>query len=356
MGGIKVKNPERIAFFIDHASPAPNQKIANLHAMMREFAKAQGIILHDVGEGVCHQIVAEEGYVVSGDLAMGADSHTCTYGAMGVLAAGIGSTDLAAAMLTGQSWLKVPESIKISFIGDLSEGVYAKDLIIYLVGLFGSDGATYKSIEFYGTGLEKMSLESKMTLCNMVIEMGAKNGIVCDSSTGMKAEEDAKYQAEIEIDLSKLTPYVSKPHAVDNTALIEDVVGIPIHQGFLGSCTNGRIEDIRIAAKILKGKKIAENVRFIVTPASKTILLQAIKEGLIEILVEAGATLVTPGCGACVGTHNGIPGNGETVISSTNRNFKGRMGNNQSFIYLASPATVAASVLYGKITDPRSLR
>lgn len=356
MGGVKVKNPERIAFFIDHASPAPNQKIANLHAMMREFAKAQGIILHDVGEGVCHQIVAEKGYVAAGDLAMGADSHTCTYGAMGAFASGIGSTDLAAAMLTGQIWLKVPESIKISLAGSFAEGVYAKDLIIYLVGLFGSDGANYKSIEFYGSGLDKMSLESKMTLCNMVIEMGAKNGIVCDSSTEMKAEEGAKYQEEMEIDLSKLTPYVSKPHAVDNTAPIEDVEGIIIHQGFLGSCTNGRIEDIRTAAKILKGKKIAENVRFIVAPASKAVFLQSIKEGLIEILTEAGATFTTPGCGACVGTHNGIPGNGENVISSTNRNFKGRMGNNQSSIYLASPATVAASVLYGKITDPRSLR
>ena len=201
-----------------------------------------------------------------------------------------------------------------------------------------------------------MSLESKMTLCNMVIEMGAKNGIVCDSSTGVKAEETAKYHEEIEIDLSKLGPYISKPHAVDNTAMIEDVAGIPIHQGFLGSCTNGRIEDIRIAAELLKGKKVAENVRFIVTPASRAILLQAIKEGLVEILTEAGASFVTPGCGACVGTHNGIPGDGENVISSTNRNFKGRMGNNKASIYLASPATVPASVLYGKITDPRSLR
>lgn len=356
MGGVKVRDPKKIAFFIDHASPAPNQKIANLHTMMREFANTQGIILHDVGEGVCHQIVAEKGYVVAGDLALGADSHTCTYGAMGVFASGIGSTDLAAAMLTGQAWLKVPESIKISLVGELPEGVYAKDLIIYLVGLIGSDGATYKSIEFYGQGLDKMSLESKMTLCNMVIEMGAKNGIVCDSSTGVKAEETAKYHEEIEIDLSKLAPYISKPHAVDNTAMIEDVAGIPIHQGFLGSCTNGRIEDIRIAAELLKGKKVAENVRFIVTPASRAILLQAIKEGLVEILTEAGASFVTPGCGACVGTHNGIPGDGENVISSTNRNFKGRMGNNKASIYLASPATVAASVLYGKITDPRSLR
>ncbi|MGE5678427.1 MAG: aconitase family protein, partial [Pseudomonadota bacterium] len=216
MGGKEVKNPGNIAFFIDHASPAPNQKIANLHAMMREFAREQGIVLYDIGEGVCHQIVAERGYVSAGDLVMGADSHTCTYGAMGALASGIGSTDLAAAMLTGQIWLKVPESIKINLVGDFQEGVYAKDLILYLVGLFGSDGANYRSVEFHGPGLDKMSFGSKMTLCNMVIEMGAKNGIVCDKAAKVTPDEHAKYIEEINVDLSAITPYVSKPHAVDN--------------------------------------------------------------------------------------------------------------------------------------------
>lgn len=355
MGGAKVANPQNIAFIIDHAAPAPNQLIANLHSGMREFVKEQNIIFHDVGEGVCHQLVVENGYVKPGDLVLGADSHTCTYGALGALATGVGSTDLAAAMMTGQSWFKVPGTIRINLNGKLPQGVYAKDLILYLVGKFGSDGATYQSIEFYGDALEELSLESKLTIANMVVEMGAKNGIICDSSTGMYSDSDAEYSKVVDVDLSALVPYVAKPHSVDNLASIEEVAGITINQGYLGSCTNGRIEDIRVAAKILKGNKVKEGIRFYVTPASKDVYMKALKEGLVEILIDAGAIFITPGCGACVGTHNGIPGNGENVISSTNRNFRGRMGNNQSFVYLASPATVAASVITGKITDPREL-
>lgn len=353
MGGEKVKNHKKIALFIDHASPAPNQRIANLHMLMRKFAKEQEIIIHDVGEGVCHQIVLEEKYIKTGDLVLGADSHTCSYGAIGALASGIGSTDLAAVMLTGQSWLRVPSTIRVNLIGNFLRGVYAKDLILYLIGKLGSEGANYKSIEFCGESLEKMTLGSKITISNMVIEMGAKYGIICDSTTKIKSDDNAEFEKYINIDLSKLMPYIAKPHQVDNVSAIDEVIGIPIHQGFIGSCTNGRIEDLRIAAKIIEGRTIAKGTRLIVIPASKKVFVQAIKEGIVEILTEAGATFISPGCGACVGTHNGIPGDGENVISSTNRNFKGRMGNSNANVYLASPATVAASVLYGRITDPR---
>lgn len=355
MGGTKVYNPQSTAFILDHAAPCPNQKIAVLHSMIREFVKEQDILFYDVGEGICHQLIVENGYIKPGDLVLGADSHTCTYGALGALAMGVGATDLAAAMLTGKSWFKVPETIRINLKGSFTNGVYSKDLALYLIGLIKSDGASGKSVEFYGESLENMSLSDKLTLCNMVVEMGANNGIVCDSTTGIVSDEDALFERIIDVDLSQLVPFIAKPHKVDNVVPIEDAKDIPISQGFLGSCTNGRIEDLRIAAKILKGRKVHKDVRFLVTPASKKVLLQAVREGVFEILMESGAVFITPGCGACVGTHNGIPGDGENVISSTNRNFKGRMGNNKSFIYLASPAVVAASVLNGKITDPRDI-
>ncbi|MDK2836375.1 MAG: 3-isopropylmalate/(R)-2-methylmalate dehydratase large subunit [Thermosediminibacterales bacterium] len=355
MGGQKVKNPDKTAFVLDHASPCPNQKIAALHTMMREFASEQNIILYDVGEGICHQLIIENGHIKAGELVLGADSHTCTYGAIGALACGVGATDLAAAMFTGKSWFKVPETIRINLHGKFPSGVYAKDLILYLIGKLGSNGATYKSVEFYGEPLEKMTLSSKLTITNMVVEMGAKNGVICDSTTGMKSDPDARFERIIDVNLSKLEAYVAAPHRVDNIKKAKDLSHVKINQGFLGSCTNGRIEDLRIAAQILKGKRIPHDVRLLITPASKKVFLQAVKEGLVETLIEAGGVFITPGCGACVGTHNGIPGDNENVISSTNRNFKGRMGNNKAFIYLASPATVAASVLKGRITDPKEL-
>lgn len=356
MGGEKVVRSDNVVFVLDHAAPAPNQGIAQLHAMMREFAREQGILLYDLGEGICHQVVIENGHIKQGDLALGADSHTCTYGAVGALATGIGATEMAAAMFTGKSWFKVPDTFRINLHNSFPAGVFAKDLILYLIGKIGSDGASYKSVEFYGQSLEEMTLSDKLTICNMIVEMGAKNGIICDSTTGVTAEPQAKVEKTYDIDLSELEPYVAVPHRVDNAQKAKELGGITISQGFLGSCTNGRIEDLRVAAEILRGKRIPSGVRLLITPASKRVFLQAVREGLVETLTEAGGVFVTTGCGACVGTHNGIPGNGDNVISSTNRNFKGRMGNNQAPIYLASPATVAASVLMGKITDPRAVR
>jgi len=356
MGGKDVVRPENVAFVIDHAAPCPTQKIAQLHAIMRKFASQQGIVLYDVGEGICHQLVAESGCIKPGDLAIGADSHTCTYGAQGALATGVGSTELAAAMLTGKVWLKVPESFRITFSGQLPAGVYAKDLVLYLIGRLGSDGASYKSLEFYGDSLEGMTLADKLTICNMVVEAGAKNGVICDSTTGMRHDPGALFADEFDIDLSALEPYVAAPHSVDNAVPVSELESVSIQQGFIGSCTNGRIEDLRAAAEILAGRRVAAGVRLYIIPASKRVFLQAIREGLVEALTEAGGVFITSGCGPCVGTHNGIPGDGDTVISSSNRNFKGRMGNNQALIYLASPATVAASVLSGRITDPRRVR
>ena len=351
MGARKVFAPEKIAFVLDHASPAPNQKIAQLHSLIRTFAYEQGTVLYDVGEGICHQLIIENNHIKSGDLVLGADSHTCSYGALGAMATGVGATELAAAMFTGMSWFKVPETYRIDLCGNMPPGVYAKDLILYLIGKFGADGASYKSLEFYGDVLETMPLADKITICNMVVEMGAKNGFICDSTTGLASQPGAKFAEEIAVDLSQLVPYVAVPHRIDNVKSVRDVAGTPISQAFLGSCTNGRIEDLRIAAAILKGQKIPRHVRLIITPASKKVFLQAMKEGLVEILADAGGVFTTTGCGACVGTHMGVPGNDENVISSTNRNFKGRMGNNQAPIYLASPATVAASALQGRITE-----
>ncbi len=356
MNGRKVARPDRIAFVIDHASPCPNQKIAGLHAMMRRFAAEQGITLYDVGEGICHQLTVENGHVRSGDLAIGADSHTCTYGALGALATGVGSTELAAAMLTGQSWFKVPASYRVELSGSPGPGVHAMDIALHLVGLLGSDGAAYRSLEFCGAALERLGRSDKLTLCNMVVEAGAKNGVVCDSTTGVRSEPGARFERVVDIDLSALRPCVAAPHRVDNVKPVEAVASVEVQQGFIGSCTNGRIEDLRVAAAILAGRKVAPGVRLLVIPASKRVFLQAVREGLVETLTDAGAVFITTGCGPCVGTHNGVPGDGDTVISSSNRNFKGRMGNNQAPIYLASPATVAASVLTGRITDPRQVR
>jgi 3-isopropylmalate/(R)-2-methylmalate dehydratase large subunit len=355
MNGDKIKNPEKIFFILDHAAPAKNQKIANTHKFIREFANEHGIKTFEVGEGICHQLVIENDLVKEGDLAIGADSHTCTYGAVGALSTGVGSTDLAASMVTGKNWFRVPESIKIIFKGRLRKGVYAKDLILKLVGDIGSNGAAYKSIEFHGEGTESLGLSDRLTIANMVVETGAKNGVFFNSNKNLFPDENAEYQNIIEVDLNKITPMISLPHTVDNVVSIEKVIGKKIHQGFLGSCTNGRIEDLRIASQILKNKRINKNCRFILNPASKDILKKAFEEGIMQTLLDAGATLATPGCGACVGTHNGIPADGENVISSSNRNFLGRMGNNQSNIFLGSPAVVAASLLKGEITDPREV-
>lgn len=362
MGGTHIWDSEKMALVIDHASPAPNQRIASLHDLMRTFAKEQNIKLYDVGDGICHQLMIENEHVKPGQLVLGADSHTCTYGAIGTFATGVGSTDLAGVMLTGSTWVKVPDSIKINLNGQLQKGVVAKDLILHLVGKLGIQGATYESIEFCGEAIEAMGVDSRMTLANMVIEMGAKAGLV--STKGLElpyefehieADEDANYVRTYNIDVSSLEPQIAIPHSPDNVKDISEVEGVEIQQAFIGSCTNGRLEDLHEAAKILNGKKVHPNVRLIIAPASRKVFLDALKDGTVEILTAAGASFLPSGCGPCVGTHQGVPGNGENIASATNRNFQGRMGNRDSNVYLGSPAFVAAAALTGKITNPQSL-
>jgi 3-isopropylmalate/(R)-2-methylmalate dehydratase large subunit len=352
---------------MDHSSPSPLEGVSALHTQMREFGKKTGCTIYDVGEGVCHQLIPEQGHVVPGDLMVGCDSHTCTYGAVNVFSTGVGSTDGAAAMASGKLWFKVPETMKVTFNGELQPGVYSKDLVLFLAGEIGADGATYKALEFHGPVIDALSVEARMTISNMAIEVGAKAGLMpADEKTlqwfdgrGARtpdpkdADADAEYCCDLVYDANEIGPQIAKPHSVDNVSPIEEVAGTPIQQGFIGTCTNGRLEDLHIAADILRGKGLAPGVRLIVAPASRGIYLDAIADGTISTLVEAGAAVVTPGCGPCVGTHNGVPSDGENVISTANRNFKGRMGNSNAFIYLGSPATVAASVLTGAITDPR---
>jgi 3-isopropylmalate/(R)-2-methylmalate dehydratase large subunit len=359
MGGTEVWDSSKVIFVIDHAAPAPNERIANLHSLMREFTKQQGITLYDVGSGICHQLMVENEHVKPGQLVLGADSHTCTYGALGAFATGVGSTDLAAVLLTGKTWIKVPETIKIQLNGKLQPGVSAKDLILFLVGELGIDGATYKAIEFTGEALTDLSLDSRLTIANMAIEMGAKAGFVDTEGLVLpyefeeiKADGDAIYEKVYIYDISKLEPQISIPHSPDNVKPISEVEGNLIQQAFLGSCTNGRLEDLQEAASILNGKSIHPDVRFMVATASKEVYLKALQDGTLEILTRAGATVLPSGCGPCVGTHLGVPGNDEGIISSTNRNFRGRMGNRNSNVYLSSPASVAASALYGKVTNP----
>lgn len=363
----KVFDPAKVAMVIDHSAPSPNEGVSALHKLMREFSGEQGITLYDIGEGVCHQLMPERGHVGAGDLVIGADSHTCTYGALNAFSTGVGSTDLAAAMATGKLWFKVPETIRFECNGVLPPGVFAKDLILYLIGQVTADGATYKAAEYAGEAISALSVDARMTVSNMAIEMGAKAGLMEPDDKLKKwlaahgrtdwnpvwPDPDAVYHQVLRYDVSNLEPQVAKPHTVDNVSPISEVAGTPIQQAVIGTCTNGRLEDLRIAASILAGRKTHPNVRLIVAPASRTVLLEAIKEGIISTLVEAGAAVVTPGCGPCVGTHNGVPSDGENVISTANRNFKGRMGNSNAFIYLASPATVAASAIAGEIADPR---
>ncbi|MDD5019509.1 MAG: 3-isopropylmalate dehydratase large subunit [Candidatus Omnitrophica bacterium] len=358
----------KFAIVIDHSAPSPNMGVSAVHKKLRDFSRDKGLLLYDIGCGVCHQVIPEKGHVLPGDLVLGADSHTCTYGALGALSTGVGSTDLSISLACGKNWFKVPSSIKIVVAGNLPRGVYSKDLILHIIGDLKADGATYKSVEFYGPCIEALSMDARFTICNMGVEMGAKFSVIpADKKTfawlagrntmrkpnPQCADKDAVYDLVKEYDASRIGPQLAKPHTVDNNAEIEELEGTHIDEAYLGTCTNGRLEDLEIAAKILKGHKVHKDVRFIVAAASKDIYLKAVEKGLITVLVEAGASVVTPGCGPCVGTHNGVPSSGEVVVSSANRNFKGRMGNPESYIYLASPATVAASALEGRIADPR---
>lgn len=355
--------------FIDHASPSPRKELSNTHSKLRNFCKKTSAGIFDIGEGISHQIVAEN-YAKPGDIVIGADSHSCTAGALGAFATGMGSTDIALAYGLGKVWFKVPETFKIVLNGDLQKGVYAKDIILYLIGLIGADGATYKALEFTGETVKNLSMESRLTISNMAVEAGAKVGLFStdektkeylelqgrgDDYKEIYPDEDANYEKIIEIDVSKIEPQVAFPHTVDNTRNIKDAVGVKIDQVYIGTCTNGRIEDLRIAANILENRKKSDDIRLIIAPASKNIYLQALKEGLIEIFIKAGATVLPPGCGPCVGVHAGIPSDGEKLLSTQNRNFHGRAGNPKSEIYLSSPATAAISAITGVITDPREV-
>lgn len=368
MGATQVHDPQTYAMVIDHNSPSPLAAVSNIHTKMRTYCREVGCILYDIGEGISHQILPEHGHCAPGELVLGADSHSCTYGAFNCASTGVGSSDLAAATFTGKLWFKVPASMKLYCHGSLPKAVYAKDLILNLVGDVTADGATYLSVEYLGPVIAELSIDDRMCMANMAVEMGAKFGLMeADAKTlewlkgrvnrpfqPVTSDADAEYAEVREYNASHLVPMVAKPHSTDNVAPVEEVEGTAINQGNVGTCTNGRLSDIEICAKILKGKHVHPDCRFIINPASKEVMVQAMNKGYVQTIVEAGGVFVTPGCGDCVGTHNGIPADGETVISTANRNFLGRMGNPTGVgIYLASPATVAASVLHAKITDPR---
>jgi 3-isopropylmalate/(R)-2-methylmalate dehydratase large subunit len=365
----KLADAKRTVLFIDHAAPSPNANLSNDHITLRDFARESGCVLSEAGDGVCHQIV-QEAYARPGDVVVGADSHTVTAGGLGAFATGMGSSDVAVSMGLGKNWFRVPETFRIEVTGDFQKGVSAKDLILHLIGKIGADGATYKSLEFTGSAINKMSMSGRFTIANMAVEAGAKVGLFAADETTKKflevegrgqdykpvaADADATYEKTIKIDAAKLEPTVSKPHTVDNTALAKDLKGTKIQQVVIGTCTNGRLEDLVVAAGILKGKHPAKTVRLIIAPASRKILLEAIDKGLIKTLVASGAMILPPGCGPCMGLHMGALGDGENCLSTANRNFEGRMGNPKSFIYLASPATAAASAIKGEITDPREV-
>ena len=370
-GAKDVFDKEKVVIVLDHFTPNKDIKAAEQCKCSREFAFDKDIKnFFDVGEmGIEHALLPEKGIVVAGDVVIGADSHTCTYGALGAFSTGIGSTDMAIGMATGEAWFKVPSAIKFNIVGKMPKNVSGKDVILHIIGLIGVDGALYKSMEFVGEGIKEISIDGRFTIANMAIEAGAKNGIfpVDDLTIDymkkhstkeykvFEADEDAEYEAEYTIDLSTLKPTVAFPHLPENTKTIDEVGDIKIDQVVIGSCTNGRFEDMKITADILRGKHVAKGVRVIVIPATQKIYLDCIKAGYVEDIVNAGAIFSTPTCGPCLGGHMGILAKGERCISTTNRNFVGRMGHVESEVYLASPAVAAASALTGKITDPNKV-
>jgi homoaconitate hydratase family protein/3-isopropylmalate dehydratase small subunit len=362
MGGKNVAYPDQMLVVLDHNAPPADAKLATQYQEIRDIVLSQGIKkFYDSGRGICHQIMSY--HARPGMLIVGSDSHTSTAGAFNTLAAGIDRTESAGIWKTGETWFRVPESIKISLSGRLKENVSAKDLALWIIGMIGSDGANYMSVEYHGDGVKTLDISDRMTIANLASEMGAKNAVfpadeVLDKfygqrTTGIWADDGAKYSSEINIDMDDVFPVVAAPHNVDNIKSVYEVAGTVVHEGLIGTCTNGRIEDMRIAASVLKGKMVKEGFQLHIIPASRKIFLQAIEEGIISIFIESGANVLTPSCGPCLGTGQGIPANGHTVISTANRNFPGRMGNKYAQIYLASPATVAHSSLTGVITDPR---
>jgi len=373
IGVEKVWDNKKAVVVLDHQVPAESIKSAELHKMMRKFAQDQQLRIYDVGKGgICHQVMPEKGHVLPGTVIVGADSHTCTYGAFGAFATGIGSTEAAAVLATGKIWLKVPEAIRINVHGKFQRYVAPKDLILDIIGKLGAGGAIYKTAEFRGSTIRDMSIAGRMTLCNMTVEMGAKNGIVEPDETTRKflegrttkmlapfesliSDADAVYEKVVDIDVTDLTPQIAYPSSVDNVKPASEMSHVTVEQAFIGSCTNGRIEDLRAAAQILKGNMVKDGVRTLVIPASQEVYRQALNEGLIEIFTDAGALVCGSTCGPCLGGHIGVLASSETCVSTSNRNFIGRMGSKEANVYLASPATVAASAITGKITDPREL-
>lgn len=364
LGKEKLFNPERTILFIDHASPSPRKELSNTHTVLRDFSKEYGAVLSEVGQGVCHQRLVET-FVNPCEILVGADSHTCTSGALGAFATGMGSTDIAVAMALGKTWLKVPSTYKIEVSGNFRDGICSKDLMLYLIGMIGADGATYKALEFCGDTIENMSMSERFTLANMAVEAGAKCGLfIADDKTKeflksrgredkyrtIKPDNDAIYERVIKIDAQDINHMVSCPHTVDNTKSVDELKDVKVDQVFVGTCTNGRIEDLRVVAKILNGKKVNSSVRMLICPASKDVYLQALDEGLIKIFVEANAAILPPGCGPCVGVHAGTLADGEVCLATQNRNFQGRMGNVNGFIYLASPYVAAYTALNGYIS------
>ena len=370
IGVEKVAYPDRIVIILDHCVPAASQKYATNHKVIREFVKEQGIPnFFDIHNGICHQVFVENGFALPGKLVLGSDSHTTSYGALGAFSAGIGRTEMAAMYAVGELWLKVPQSFKIEITGKFPKGVSTKDLILHIIGTIGADGALYKSVEFTGETVRNMSIGDRLILANMAAEMGAKNGYIAPDDTTRKflegrtdekfeeifPDEDAEYEKVLKFDVSELEPTLAKPHTVDNMAKIDELKGLKVQQVLLGTCTNGRLEDLEAAAEILKGKKIHPDTRMLVFPASQEIMLKAMRKGVLETLSEAGAVLMNPGCGPCLGAHEGTLAPGEVCVSTANRNFRGRMGCKEAFVYLASPQTVAATALKGEIADPREV-
>lgn len=371
IGVLEVWDPDKIVIVFDHQVPADSIDAAENHIIMRKFVKDQRISnFYDVREGVCHQILPEKGHIVPGEVVVGTDSHTCTHGALGAFSTGIGSTDMSMVFATGKLWFKVPETIKFNIEGTLANNVYAKDVILNIIGQTGADGATYKACQFGGETVTEMSVSDRMVLCNMAIEMGGKTGLVePDQKTlnyvntrsnksfeVLKGDNDAQSLEIMDIDVSDLEPQIACPHNVDNVKGISDVAGTPIDQVFLGSCTNGRIEDLRDAARILKGNKVSNNIRMLVIPASREVYRDALNEGLMNIFVDAGALVCNPCCGPCLGGHVGLLGPGEVSLSTSNRNFKGRQGSSEAEVYLSSAAVAASSAISGKIEDPREIK